>query len=340
MLTYVYADRDGRTCYQVIGNIPIRRMDGEVVHGARIFDGSRGEGEWDGFVPFEDLPAEIDPDYLVTANQRPASDPAYPLARTGFAAGARAKRAYERLDQATETDTPVDEAFMRSLQLDKLDVIARRFVPVVLDARDRMSERVQPWLDELADWDYRMTVDSRAALAYVRFFDHLQDVTWTETFEAKGLSSQHWPDPWVVTTLPADSEHFDGDRAGALAEAMDRAVEEIEEEGWEVYGDVSTVSIDHWIGDLVSGLNYPDVAVGGSGRTLKPYYGESWGPGLRMIADLGTDGVRTVLAGGNDGSPGSEHYRDQLTTWANGKYRHTDGSPTGDPDITFEVSDG
>jgi penicillin amidase len=333
---YVYGDRDGRTCYQVIGNIPVRRIDGEVVGGARVFDGSAGEGEWDGFVPFEQLPAAIDSEYVVTANQRPASDPAYPLGRTGFAPGARAKRLYERLDQAAETGTPMDEAFMRSLQLDTLDVVAREFVPVVLDARDRMSEAAQPWLDSLDEWDYRMTVGSRAALVYARFFEQLQTVTWADSFEAKGLSRWHWPDPWVVTTLPADSEYFDGDRGAAVAEAMDRAVEEIEDEGWDTYGDVSTVSIDHPIGDIVSGLNYPDVPVGGSGYTPKPYYGSSWGPGFRMVQDLGTDGVSSVLAGGNDGAPHSDHYHDQLGVWANGGYRRTDGPPPGDPDISFD----
>ncbi|TKX74201.1 penicillin acylase family protein [Halorubrum sp. GN11_10-6_MGM] len=82
----VYADAGGRTLYFATGRLPIRRTDGEVVDGDRVFDGSAGEGEWagfepfgesswEGFVPFEEKPHAIDPAALSTANQRPIDDP-------------------------------------------------------------------------------------------------------------------------------------------------------------------------------------------------------------------------------------------------------------------------
>jgi penicillin amidase len=80
----LYVD-DEHVLYKVTGKIPVRRVDGEVVRGDRVFDGSAGEAEWegfvpfgqstwDGFVPFEEKPHAIDPDVLSTANQRPIDD--------------------------------------------------------------------------------------------------------------------------------------------------------------------------------------------------------------------------------------------------------------------------
>jgi penicillin amidase len=47
----LYVD-DEEIYYKVTGRIPIRRMDGEVVRGDRVFDGSAGHAEWKGFTPF------------------------------------------------------------------------------------------------------------------------------------------------------------------------------------------------------------------------------------------------------------------------------------------------
>jgi penicillin amidase len=47
----LYVDSD-QLLYKVTGRIPIRRVDGAIVRGDRVFDGSAGEAEWEGFEPF------------------------------------------------------------------------------------------------------------------------------------------------------------------------------------------------------------------------------------------------------------------------------------------------
>ena len=66
---FVYADVDGNIGYQVAGRLPIRKnYDGDVP-----VDGSSGEYEWEGFIPFEQLPPFYNPPqgWIITANQNP-----------------------------------------------------------------------------------------------------------------------------------------------------------------------------------------------------------------------------------------------------------------------------
>ncbi len=349
-LNIFYGGRDGETLYQVVGDIPIRRVDGEVVSGDRLFDGSAGEGEWSEYepyesigpattVPFEDLPSKRNADYVVSANQRPSDDPEYPIGSRGFAPGVRATRIYERLDEAVESGETVGVDTLQSVQLDTVDLLARRLVPVILEARGRMPDRADPWLDALEQWDYEMNRDSTAALLFSAFLDAFRAETFADTFEAAGLEEFDWPGSWVLLTLPPDSDLYDGDRTSVVVDAVERAVERIDQNDWTVYGDRTEITIGHPAGQFVSGLNYPSTQIDGSGYTVSVNYGSGWGVGYRMIAEAGDGPLHTVLPGGNDGSPASDAYTDQLSLWANGEYR-TPARPSGDPTISFGGSDG
>jgi penicillin amidase len=66
---FVYADVDGNIGYQAAGALPIRKnYDGDVP-----VDGASGDFEWDGFIPFDQLPSFYNPPrgWIVTANQNP-----------------------------------------------------------------------------------------------------------------------------------------------------------------------------------------------------------------------------------------------------------------------------
>ena len=65
----VYADVDGNIGYQAAGLLPIRR----TFQGDLPVDGSKGEAEWEGFIPSEELPNAFNPSsgVIITANQNP-----------------------------------------------------------------------------------------------------------------------------------------------------------------------------------------------------------------------------------------------------------------------------
>ena len=347
---FVYADREGRTLYWATGKIPIRRVDGDVVRGDRVFDGSAGEAEWEGFepfgqsswegfVPFEDKPGVVQPSYVGTANQRLVDDPVYPIGQE-YASGFRGTRIYEELDAAVESGTAIDREFMQALQRDTVDVRARQLVPALLDARDRMPDAADPYLDALADWDSRLDRDSTAALFFRFFYEAFREETWRDEYEDLGLDSSYWPQEWVLTTLPPDADAFGGDRAAVLNDAVAAAVDRLASEDWEVYGDYNRTVIDHPFGGQVGALNYPRYPTDGGSFTLMNFRKEGGaGSSQRTVYPMDGETV-TVLPGGNDGSYFSEHYDDQLRLWADGEYRLAPRSVDGDPNITVEGKSG
>jgi len=337
----VYADADGRTMYYATGKLPIREVDGEAVDGDRIFDGSAGEGEWsgfnsfgrsswEGFVPFEEKPHAIDPDVLSTANQRVIDDPLHYVG-VAYATPYRGTRIADRLDDAVGSAEPTEPAFHRELQRDVRDGRAARLVPDLLAAVEAaegsgdagseseagVSDRVAAAAETLDGWDYRMDRDSPAALVFARWLGRFRRLAFEPTFAAVDLDETYRPNDWVLATLPDDDPVFaDRSRARVMVTALEEALAEVDEAGWETYGDWnSTAAITHPLGGEAPFLNYEELPADGSRATVRNYrvddaVGSSW----RMVVRPGTDAT-AVIPGGNSGDYFSEHYDDQLRAW-------------------------
>ncbi|MDS0477841.1 penicillin acylase family protein [Natrinema sp. 1APR25-10V2] len=346
---FVYADRDGNTLYRVTGKVPVRQTDGEPVPGNRVFDGSDQEGEWpgfvpygestwDGFVPYEEMPHIVDPDYIGTANQRIVDDADYPYYfAEAYSTPFRGIRLRNRLDDRVESDRPVTREFMRDLQRDTHDERAAMFVPTMIkEGADAVDGATADLLADLEEWEYRMDRSSRAALVFARFLPHYRDVVFqsrlAEELDSRRDPEEYYGNDWVLITLPPDSPWFPGGRSAAIAEALDRTARELEENGWETFGDYNTTAIDHpfdreW-------LNYPRYATDGSAASLDNFRKESEaGSSWRQICpmDKSRGPSQGAFPGGNDGSPFSDHYADQLRQWADGEYKPI---PLAAPDTT------
>jgi len=352
----VYADREGDTFFGVTGLIPLRRTDGEVVRGDRVFDGSVGEGEWPGYtpygepdfetgwVPFEEKPQTRDPDYLATANQRVVDDPDHYIAEA-YSAPFRARRIYDMLDQRAGSDDPLDFEYLRRVQRDVRDERAALFVPEILDARGAMSDRARGAADRLEGWDYRMDRDSAGALVFQLFVDHYRRAVFEESLDSAGLDDAYYPNDWVLFTLAPDSFWFRdppaGDpreRATVIADAMAETAAEIDSEGYDTYGDYNRTAIDHPFG--LGFLNYPRLPTDGSPGTVQNFRKESGaGSSFRLLARFDGDPSMGIIPGGNDGDYFSDHYSDQLQAWADGEYRPLTPTTEGDTAIRFRGGD-
>jgi penicillin amidase len=355
---FVYADGEGNTHYRVVGKVPIRRTGTEQVPADRVFDGSAREGEWagytpydetewdgEGFIPFEEMPRADQPDSLGTANQRILDGSDYPYYfEWPYSAPFRGIRLWDRLDSRTASSDPVDPEFMRAVQRDTYDERAARFVPVLREAREAVDDdAVRSLLDDLEGWDYRMDRDSRAALVFARFVSHYADEVFEPRLqEALGDRrdlSEYYGNDWVLLTLPEDSAWFPDGRDDAIAAALATTATELDEAGWETYGDYNTTTIDHPFDR--SWLNYPRYPTDGSAATLNNFrkasgFGSSW----RMVCPM-DDSTRSTGAfpGGNDGSAFSDHYADQLRAWADGKYKPLPLDARGDVTVRFTEGD-
>ena len=104
----IWADRHGSIGYKLIGRLPRRRGDCPDLPKP----GWTGEFEWEGTVPYDELPARVDPEsgYLITANNRIVGDE-YPHHITSeYLDGFRAKRIEQLLGESEEHDLESFEA--------------------------------------------------------------------------------------------------------------------------------------------------------------------------------------------------------------------------------------
>ena len=92
---FVYADVEGNIGYQATGRLPIRRYDADVA-----VDGASGEFEWEGYIPFEELPRSYNPPsgMIVSANTDPFPSTYSHRVRGNFAAPYRASRIRDLLE--------------------------------------------------------------------------------------------------------------------------------------------------------------------------------------------------------------------------------------------------
>nr|WP_255359156.1 penicillin acylase family protein [Haladaptatus sp. R4] len=326
----VYADRDGNTLYYTTGKIPRRMVDGKQVRGDRIFDGSAGEAEWEGFepfgvstwegfVPFDEKPHVTDPDLIATANQRITNDP---YLSEAYASPYRAQRIYELLDEKAKSGD-IDVATMEGIQDDTLDKRAEALVPTLVEAareNGNGSENVESAVETLSNWDYRMERDSRAALLFVQWFDAFREETFGKTFEQAGLGDSYYPRDWVLAHLRGSRWFGSDGRKATMVRALETATEAIDASDAEVYGDYNTTeAITHPFDQ--SFLNYPVIPTDGSSQTVNNYRKESVvGSSWRMICPMKGDS-EAILPGGNSGDYFSGHYHDQLKRWADTKYK-------------------
>lgn len=346
----VYADAEGRTMYYATGKLPIRRVDGDVVAGNRIFDGSAGEGEWDGFtpfgesswegfVPFDEKPHAIDPAVLATANQRVADDPTHYIG-TDYSTPYRGSRIYDRLGERVGSGTPVDASFFQDLQADVYDGRAEDLVPELLEAATDadLAPGAADAIEALDAWDYRMDRDSFAALVFSRWIETFVEATVEPVFAAADLDETYYPSDWVVAGLPPDSRLYgDRSRSETMIHALRSAVQEIEENGWSTYGDWNTTrAVNHPLGSEAGFLDYEERPMDGSPVTVKNYRVESeTGSSWRMIVAPGGD-ASGVLPGGNSGDFFSAHYDDQLGLWIDGELKPMERTHDGDVSVEFE----
>lgn len=154
---FVYADVDGNIGYQAGGKLPIRR----TYAGDVPVDGPSGNFEWDGYVPFDELPRAYNPPggFVVTANQNPIP-PDYPYHVSGtFAAPYRSRQILDMLRAGGNKLKPED-----SLRIQK-DVysgfnkfLARQLAAAYAD-RKGTNKVFDSAIAMLATWDGQMDAE-------------------------------------------------------------------------------------------------------------------------------------------------------------------------------------
>ncbi|MFT3864566.1 MAG: penicillin acylase family protein [Solirubrobacterales bacterium] len=341
----VWADRQGSIGYKLIGRLPRRR--GGVADLPR--PGWSGEFEWDGTVPYAELPEVTDPEsgYLVTANNRIVGDD-YPYHITSeWLDGFRARRIEQMLEERQVHDL---EGFA-AMQTDVLSLpgleAARR-----LSRLDPPRQRERAAIERLRAWDGRLDRETVAGTIYQAFILRLgrevaraaigdRDLVERWLDRADNGFMPHITSPWRWHShLMGLWEEADAELVGrpwdelaveALAGALDDLTDRFgpDPDGWR-WGDVHEMEFPHALGNanpLLHRLLNRQVRAGGAQETVcqiaydpNDPYRAVWAPSWRMVADpTDPDRSRWQLFGGESGHPASRHYADLLSRWAAGE---------------------
>lgn len=333
----LYADTNGSIGYQAPGRIPIRS---DAHDGLMPAPGWDDDYQWQGFVDFDALPRERDPErgWIVTANNAVVGDDyPYALSRT-WALGYRARRIEELLGRAGV----VDVAEVAADQLDEHDGSASFLLPHLLAVGaddDRVSD-VQRLLD---GWDRQARADSAAAAAYAGTWRHLLREMFArhlpDDYQPRGNS--RWFEAVRLLLDEPDSGWWEPEgREGTLQTAMTSAHDELSEllgddpDGWE-WGALHTATFTEGtlgssgIGFVERRFNRGPWEVGGgsaivnaTGWDASAGYEVLAAPSMRMVIDLGDlDRSRTIHTTGQSGHPYHPNYTDMTDLWAAGEQR-------------------
>ena len=341
----IWADRHGSIGYKLIGRLPIRKGGCPDLPKP----GWTGEFEWEGTIPYEELPEVVDPEsgYLVTANNRIVGDD-YPHHITSdWLDGYRARRIEELLRESDEHDLEGFEA----MQTDVLSIpgleAARRLGRLQPD-----TQRESSALERLRSWDGNLDPDTIAGTIYQAFLLRLgrevaraaigdRDLAerWLDRADNGFLS--HVTSPWrwhshLMKLWEEGDEGLIGRPWDELAlESLSGALDDLSDrfgadpEGWR-WGHVHEMEFPHPLGEanpLLRRILNRRLRAGGAQETVSQVaydpndsYRAVWAPSWRMVADpTAPERSRWQMFTGQSGHPASPHYDDLQADWLEGR---------------------
>lgn len=303
--------------------------------GLYLMPGEDSSYRWQGFIPQHENPHIENPaeGFIQTANQQPV-DSSYPYFIPGNYIVSRGITLSKRL-QAMQQATPQD---MMVLQNDYFNSVAEDMVPLLLKYVDqsKLEEQEKKYLDEVRNWDFYATADSRATTIYQAWFDSLKTLVWEDQFSKimlPTLSNGVRPDEQtLLENLLKDSsfkyvdnvntpelETIEFQITNALKLAASALIKE-EKENELIWWKHKKPAIYHLLRTSVLPFAYTDIPVGGSGHTInaiKSTHGPSWRMIVHLTAETEAYGV---YPGGQSGNPGSRFYQNFIAAWAKGEY--------------------
>ena len=155
----IYADVDGNIGYQAPGRLPIRGAgDGWLPQ-----PGWDSAYDWEGFIPFDELPVSYNPTsgYIVTANNAIVDEGYEHFLSRDWDYGYRAARIAHLIERQAAAG-PLTAQQMRDIQMDSEMWIGKRLAIAMADV-SVTGDGVQDAVDLLRTWDAQNSADSAAA---------------------------------------------------------------------------------------------------------------------------------------------------------------------------------
>lgn len=334
----IYADTSGNIAYQAPGLIPVRGQ-GDGRFPAPGWDSAY---DWEGFIPFEELPSVVNPDegFIVTANNAVIGEQYPYLLTADWAYGYRSQRIRDMIESA---DKPLSAQDMLTMQMDSANDAA---IPVLEALRGLPTDGLPTAMELLDGWDLQQDRSSAPAALYNAIWRNLLLSTFDELPDGSTPGGgERWG--WVVAQLLTDeTSHWWDDlstddlvetRDDMLTHAVEAAVTELttaqgeDHTQWR-WGAMHTLTVTHqtlgtsgiapieWVFNATSiESSGGDGLVNATGWDAASGYEVDTVPSMRMIVDLG-DFTKSqwINLTGNSGHPFHGNYADQLPYWQEG----------------------
>jgi penicillin amidase len=336
-LNCVYADTEGNIGYALAGNIPRRAQAPNLLP----VEGWRDENEWQGYVPFDDLPSLYNPPegVIATANNR-IVDAAYPYLSHFFEPPHRFRRIHQLLGRREKFSAGDLAAF----QLDTVSLHARELIAALSGDLERLENddpALKTAVDLLLAWDGNCDASSVAACVFHVFHHRLLSNLLVPTL-GEGLFTAYVEilnqciAPTDAILQNPDSPWFgDRSRYRLVAQSLREACVELSQAlgesmaSWH-WSRIHRLRMNHPLGRIEIFkplLGIGPLATSGDGMTVNmgfyrhsnPYE-QTVGPSLRYIVDLAArENTGFILAAGQSGHALSPHYADQTSLWLRGE---------------------
>lgn len=338
---FTFAGVDGTIAYRGNGKIPIRKKG----DGTLPVPGWSSEYEWNGFIPFDELPEVVNPPegFIINANDNPV-DQTYPyLLGTSWAPPYRKQRILSIIQKAK--NSTMEE--MQTLQNDftnlQADVILFVLLPVLKQKLKNANPIEQEAITALEGWNRVDTHNSVGAAIWHVWYREFQrelflPIIGQDLWERMDVipNITEW---FIHRAIETKTSFFSEESTNNLVvNTFRKAIAKLQQDMGKIvsswhWGKLHTISFTHPLGaikPLSLLFNVNPFPIGGSSETVNNQsysrtsfnFSVSLMPSWRQVVSLtapnkGLD----VLTPGASGHPLSPHYRDQVKVWNQGKYQ-------------------
>ncbi|WP_397541164.1 penicillin acylase family protein [Rossellomorea aquimaris] len=339
---FVFASEDGTIAYKANGKIPIRKKG----DGLLPVPGWDSDYEWEGFIPFEELPKVINPEsgFIATANNKVVTDE-YPYHISHH--WAQPYR-YMRISEYIEAEKEFTLSDMKDLQMDQMNLHAREMVPILIEDMESgsLTAKEKAAVELLKSWNIKDDKKQAAPLVFHQWMNEISTGLFKKDIPKDMMKlfegRQSVVDELIRKAHNGEESQWFVDRGGYqtfLTASLTQALDELEEaygssmEEWE-WGLYHRVYFEHPLSGASSVLKWflndrdPE-PLGGSRVTVgAASYNESGivnhGASWRFVID--TENMNNgyhIVGPGQAGHYKSKWYQNQMDAWKNGDYHQT-----------------
>ena len=324
---FIYADIENNIGYYLPGRIPIRNAKNlryPVEHHQQY--------EWQGYVPFDQLPHVYNPPegFIASANNR-AVDKYYPYMLTQTWKGDPYR--IIRIREVLENRHDLAVSDMKKMQMDTMCVLWRDLQPFIMATipKDNLSKQA---LSLLRNWDGDISLNSQAATIFSAWFNELAKMQPSLPIEYSS-----YPKPlFIVQQLQTNGKYCQSNNIHNCAEFLSMTLQKTTQKlastlgsdphRWQWYRIHLAQFNSAMFGKipLISRLWHRTVETSGGPYTINvgtydANLNQIAGATYRQIIDLGSlQNSVYIYSLGQSENPFSKHYDDFLKAWQQGQY--------------------